>query len=330
MKEVIVTGSAGFIGSWTCRELLGRGYKVVGFDDYSKYGVIEREHDKHPNYELVKLDLSSNYIPSDLNPSFIIHCCAKVGGIRYFNERAFDLIASNAIIDAKVVAAAVNFFLGGNLERFIGLSSSMVYEGCDKYAELHHKDPWPTSEGMERIIPPPQSTYGFSKLHQEMLIKGAYLQYGLPYTIIRPFNASGSGEEDRLGDSHVIPDLVWKALSNPEDFSILGDGRQQRCYTSVRDIARGIVDAMESPKALNGTYNLSTDRVTSVMELAQLIWKRIYPDRPFICSKKPALENDVRKRIPNTFKAAADFKFEAKVSLEDSVDEVIEEMKKHL
>ena len=111
---------------------------------------------------------------------------------------------------------------------------------------------WPTPEGEQRRCPPPHSTYGFQKLATEYYAQGAWEQYQLPYTIVRPFNCVGVGERRalcekevlsgnvRLAMSHVVPDLIQKVLKGQDPLHILGDGRQVRHYTYGADLARGI------------------------------------------------------------------------------------------
>ena len=141
---------------------------------------------------------------------------------------------------------------------------------------------WPSFEGQEREVPPPLSSYGFQKLAVEYFAEAACDQYGLPYTIVRPFNCVGIGESRALGDvemlsgnvklamSHVVPDLVQKVLKGQDPLHILGDGKQIRHYTYGGDLAKGIVTAMEHPDALNEDFNLSTAESTTVLELAEV------------------------------------------------------------
>src|SRR5262249_55010710 len=145
----------------------------------------------------------------------------------------------------------------------------------------------------ERRCPPPRSTYGFQKLATEFFAQGAWEQYQLPYTIVRPFNCIGVGERRALSDqeilsgnvklamSHVVPDIVQKVLKGQDPLHILGEGNQVRCYTYGGDLARGIRLAIEAEEARNQDFNLSTSTATTVRELAELIWKKIKGDEPF-------------------------------------------------
>ncbi len=169
----------------------------------------------------------------------------------------------------------------------------------------------------------------------EYFAQGAHEQYGLPYTIIRPFNCIGIGERRarcdkevmsgnvRLAMSHVVPDLVQKILKGQDPLHILGEGNQIRHYTYGGDLARGIRLAIESPLALNEDFNLSTDESTTVRELAEIIWRKIKGDEPLrIVSDKPYCY-DVQKRVPMVEKARKLLRFEARTTLSEALDEII-------
>ena len=178
----------------------------------------------------------------------------------------------------------------------------MVYESATVF---------PTPEGAQLTSPPPISTYGFQKLASEYFAKGAWEQYQLPYTIVRPFNCVGIGERRALRDtdimsgnvklalSHVVPDLVLKVLKGQDPLHILGDGDQVRHYTYGGDLAHGIRLAMESDAAVNDDFNLSTAASTTVLELAEAIWHKIHADgRPFHFVSDAPFEHDVQLRVP--------------------------------
>jgi nucleoside-diphosphate-sugar epimerase len=202
----------------------------------------------------------------------------------------------------------------------------MVFESTDR---------WPSEEGDERRVPPPLSSYGFQKLAVEYFARAAWDQYKLPYTIVRPFNCVGIGESRALGDvevdsgnvklamSHVVPDLVQKILKGQDPLHILGSGDQVRHYTYGGDLARGIVDAVENDAARNDDFNLSTAESTNVLDLAELIWKKVKGDEPFRYVSDQAFEHDVQKRIPSVEKAKKILGFEATTTLDEMLDEVI-------
>ena len=329
MPKVLITGSSGFIGGYVVEELLSRGYDVVGLDNYSKYGRVTKSYDTHPRYTFVE----GNAVDVELMTNLLMDCdhfiagAALIGGISYFHAYAYDLLANNERIISSTCDAAIRAHRQGKLEKVTYLSSSMVYESA------HH---WPSVEGDQRKIPPPLSSYGFQKLAVEYFAQAAYDQYELPFTIVRPFNCVGIGEGRALGEvevlsgnvslamSHVVPDLVQKILKGQDPLHILGSGEQIRHYTYGGDLAKGIVRCMESPKALNEDFNISTSESTSVLELAELIWNKIHKStKPFSYVSDQAYEYDVQRRIPSTQKAKKLLDFECKTSLDQMLDEVI-------
>ena len=329
MPKVLITGSSGFIGGYVVEELLSRGYDVVGLDNYSKYGRVTKSYDSHPRYTFVEGDA----VDVELMTNLLMDCdhfiagAALIGGISYFHAYAYDLLANNERIMASTCDAAIRAHRQGKLEKVTYLSSSMVYESSQH---------WPSVEGDQRKIPPPLSSYGFQKLAVEYFAQAAYDQYKLPFTIVRPFNCVGIGEGRALGEaevlsgnvslamSHVVPDLVQKILKGQDPLHILGSGEQIRHYTYGGDLAKGIVRCMESPKALNEDFNISTSESTSVLELAELIWNKIHKlTKPFRYVSDQAYEYDVQRRIPSTQKAKEILGFECKTSLDQMLDEVI-------
>src|SRR5207253_9000945 len=140
-----------------------------------------------------------------------------------------DLLAENERITATAFDAAIYAQRRCRLQKITVLSSSMVFESATEF---------PTPEGAERHSPPPRSTYGFQKLATEYFAQGAWEQYCLPYTIVRPFNCAGIGERRGVRDrpvgrghlklavSHVVPDLVEEVLGGQGPLHNLGAGGQ--------------------------------------------------------------------------------------------------------
>src|SRR5206468_223448 len=128
----------------------------------------------------------------------------------------------------------------------------------------------------------------------------------------------------KLAMSHVVPDLVQKVLKGQDPLHILGDGSQVRHYTYGGDLARGIRLCMEHPAALNEGFNLSTETSTTVLELAELIWKKIHGSwKPFRTVSDEPFSYDVQCRIPSVEKARRLLGFNANTALDKILDEVI-------
>jgi UDP-glucose 4-epimerase len=327
--KILVTGAAGFICGYLTQELLEGGHEVVGLDNFSKYGRAEKSYDAHPRYTFVEGDAKNLGLLKELisECDHFVAAAAMIGGISYFHEFAYDLLAENERITAASFDAAIWAHRERKLQKITVLSSSMVFESATEF---------PTPEGAQRRCPPPRSTYGFQKLAVEFFVQGAHEQYKLPYTIASPFNCVGIGERRALADreimsgnvrlamSHVVPDLVQKVLKGQDPLHILGGGSQARHYTYGGDLARGIRLCIEHPAALNQDFNLSTAVRTTVLELAELVWHKIHgSSKPFRYVSDPAYQYDVQERSPSTEKAKRLLGFQATTPLAEILDEVV-------
>jgi nucleoside-diphosphate-sugar epimerase len=123
--------------------------------------------------------------------------------------------------------------------------------------------------------------------------------------------------------SHVLPDLVLKVLKGQDPLHILGSGNQVRHFTYGGDLARGIRLCIEHPAAYNEDFNLSTPVGTTILELAEKVWRRIRPGRPFRYVSDDPFPYDVQMRVPDVRRAREILGFEASTTLDRVLDEVI-------
>jgi len=322
--RVLVTGAAGFVGGYVVTELLNRGWQVTGLDNLSKFGEGHVPGAGRPGYRFVAGDARDLALVAGLlaGCEHFIAGAAMVGGVGYVHRYPYDLLAANERITAAACDAAIGAHRAGELRKVTFLSSSMVYENADG---------WPSREGQQLRMPPPATAYGFQKLAVEYFARAAWDQYGLPFTIVRPFNCVGAGEACPAGQggiSHVVPDLVYRALTGQDPLHVLGSGEQVRHYTYGGDLAAGIVTAMEHPAATGEDFNLAADRRTTVTELATLIWHKIHgPDSAPRLIRDEPYPDDVQRRVPDTAKARRLLGFTARTTLEEMIDEVIAEMR---
>lgn len=333
--KILVTGAAGFVGGYLAAELLAHGHEVVGIDNFSKYGRTEKSYDRDPRYRFIAGDVKDAELLKELAAECdqIVAGAAIIGGISLFHEYAYDLLAENDRIMAATFDAAIHAFKHHRLQKINVVSSSMVYECTTTY---------PTEEGEQLRCPPPQSTYGFQKLACEYYAKGAWEQYQLPFTIIRPFNCIGIGEKRALCDkevlsgnirlamSHVVPDLIQKTLKGQDPLHLLGNGNQIRHFTYGGDLAAGIRLCIERPEAVNEDFNLSTDVSTSIVELARMIWTKINGAKPFRYTSDPPFSYDVQKRVPSVAKARRLLGFAPATTLDAALDEIIPWIKRQI
>jgi UDP-glucose 4-epimerase len=239
----------------------------------------------------------------------VIHCAAIVGGIANFHRLPHTLTEVNNALYNAVVRAA----LDEDLERFVYVSSSMVFERAEVF---------PTPEDYIDDCPVPRSAYGFSKLTGEVYCRAAHDEHGLPYTICRPFNAYGPGEmpTDEPGIAHAVPDLIRKVLAGQRPLQIFGSGEQTRTLTHVDDIAGGIIAAMSSPAGLGEDFNISAADELTVAEIARIVWDACDADPElFELAHLPSFAVDVVRRWPSVEKARRLLGWEAKIDVHDGI-----------
>lgn len=307
--RVLVTGGAGFIGSEVVKQLLGSGYSVRVADDLSK---LEAKIPAKCEFFRVDLTDKQSALKVMQGVDYCIHLAAKIGGIGYFHKYPATILSENNKMYSAVFEAAVE----NKIKRIVYLSSSMVFESTNSF---------PSKEEDILKIPPPLSAYGFSKLVGEWYCQAFRFEFGLNYTIIRPFNAYGINEApgEEVGYAHVIPDLIKKILDGQYPLELLGDGKQTRCFTHVSDIARGIIMALKSPKAANSDFNIGFEKEIKVVDLAKLLWKKCQVKKPFKVKYIPGFKYDIRRRVPSSKRARMLLGWEPQKRLEDELPEII-------
>jgi len=321
-KNILWTGSEGFVGKVTIKKLLDLGHSVWGIDNFSKYGKSEVLN--HPNYhfiegdaknaDLLKRTMASNKI------NIFIGAAAVIGGIRLVHEYPYSLLEENEGITLAAFHACMYAYREINsFERIIVISSSMVYESAESF---------PIKESDLSSMKPPKTTYGFQKLMSEYYARSLFKEHYVPFTILRLFNVIGKNENTSEPLNHVIPDFVTRILKGEYPLKIFGTGQQLRNYTNVNDIAGGICECITNVRALNEDFNLATEEATSVLDLAKMIFNKIYPDREFKYTLVEGYQNDVQKNVTDTTKLKNVLKYTCSTSLSESLDTIIPWIKK--
>lgn len=308
-KKILVTGGCGFIGSEVVGQLIAKGYQVRVVDNLSK-----PESSVKKGYEFINVDLTDPFATNKVfrGVDVCINLAAKIGGIGYFHKYPATILSENNKIYSSTFEAAVK----NKIKRMVYISSSMVFESTDRF---------PSKEEDVNKIPPPVSSYGFSKLIGEWYCKSFADQYGLKYSICRPFNAYGINEfpGEEIGYAHVIPDLVKKILNGQYPLELLGDGQQTRCFTHVSDIADGIITVMESDKAVSEDFNVASPHEIKIIDLAKLLWELCGKKKGFRAKFVRSFKYDIKRRVPDTSKMKTLLGWEAKIELEDGLKDVV-------
>ncbi|HLD60208.1 MAG TPA: NAD-dependent epimerase/dehydratase family protein [Candidatus Bilamarchaeaceae archaeon] len=291
MAKVMVTGGAGFIGSRVVDELI-KEHEVTVVDNLSKGDIKNIDMNK---VEFKQADLCDASVTQNLldDIEYCFHFAAKIGGIGYFHKYPAEILRDNTLMLSNILDSARS---SKNFKKMVYISSSMVFERTSSF---------PSKEEDVFTSPPPISHYGFSKLVGEYYCKAFNEQYGINYTIFRPFNAYGPGEvpENEVGIAHVIPDLIKKVYVDKQyPIEILGNGSQVRAYTYTTDLANAIANLTFDKRTDNEDYNVANPNYYTVMELLEKIWRMCGPDKKLKIKSLPTFRDDVQKRIPSTKK----------------------------
>ena len=317
MSRVLVTGGAGTIGAAVVRRLLRDPDYEVRVSDQRQAPQWMREGCEVHTGDLRDLGQARE---ATAGCAQVIHLAAIVGGIANFHKLPHTLTSVNSALYDAIIQAALDH----DVERFVYVSSSMVFERATQY---------PTTEEHIWETPMPQSAYGFSKMAGEVWCRAAHDEHGLPYTICRPFNAYGPGEmpDDEPGIAHAVPDLIRKCLSGQHPLEIFGDGTQTRTLTHIDDIADGVVAAMQAPAGLNEHFNISASQELTVAEIARIIWEACERDpATFELAHLPTFAVDVVRRWPDVSKAREMLGWEAQIGVREGVAQTVEWLRERL
>lgn len=311
MTRVLVTGGAGTIGQALVRRLVtDPEWEVRVADQRTPPGWMREA------CEIEVGDLRDPAVAGRAlaGTTHVVHLAAIVGGIANFHKLPHTLLEVNTGLYNAVFRAA----LAEGVERLVYVSSSMVFERATLF---------PTPEEHVHEVATPRSAYGFSKLAGEVYCRALSDEHGLPYTIVRPFNAYGPGElpDDEPGIAHAVPDLIRKVLSGQRPLQIFGSGEQTRTLTYVDDIAEGIAVAMADPAAAGEDFNISASEELTVAEIARVVWEACGEDPAALeLERVPSFTVDVERRWPSVEKARRLLGWEAKVPVEDGVRRTVE------
>jgi dTDP-L-rhamnose 4-epimerase len=289
--RVLVTGGAGFIGSHLADALLARGYRVRVLD-----ALLEQVHGgsrSFPAYlsrdvETVRGDVRN---PDDVQRALedveaVFHFAAAVGVGQSMYE-----IESYTDINNRGTAVLLEALLRRPVAKLIVASSMSIYgEGLYRAADGHLSSPRPRSvaqlkagrweltdergEPLEPVPTPeskhaaPESIYALSKYDQEMMCLMFGRCYNVPVVALRFFNVYG--ERQALSNPYTGVLAIFAArYLNGRPPVIFEDGRQQRDFVHVRDLARGCVLALETPEARDTVFNLGSGEPHDILEIAQ-------------------------------------------------------------
>ena len=306
-KNVLVTGGAGFIGSWLCDVLVNSGAKVTAVDDLSTGRIKNITHlAENPKFKLVKRDVCAFRSTDKLDHVF--HMAGHASPDEY-QAHPIETLQTSSFGSANIAEAARK-----SDATLLFASTSEVYGDADVV---------PTPETYWGKVNPvgPRSCYDEGKRFAEALLMAYHKQYGLNVRIVRIFNSYGPRlREDGLY-GRAMSRFVMQALSN-EPITVYGDGKQTRSFCYIVDTVTALMLIATASKAKGEVVNVGSNQEVTILALANKIKELTKCRSPVTFHPLP--KDDPRRRCPDTGKLERMTGWKAKVPLEKGLERTIE------
>lgn len=319
MKNVLITGVAGMIGSHLLDEMLKLNYNVIGIDNLSYGSLVNIEHNlKHPNFKFYNVDINDfetlKILGRDIDT--IIHLAAykKIG------EK--DLAMPTFKINCK---GTENIF---EIAKMWG--SKVVFAST---SDVYGMSPdLPLNEDGDLLLGPSMIkrwSYAVSKLYGEQLAFAYYHDYNVPIVVIRYFGGFSPRSSFAWSGGHVP--IFIRAVLEDKELIVHGDGSQTRSMGFVSDLVHGTILTLENEDAIGEIINIGNDEELSIIDTADMIYDIAATGKEKKIKFVPMSEvfgkyKDIMRRIPDLTKAKRILGYEPKVKLEDAIKETIREI----
>ena len=268
--KILVTGSGGFIGSHLKEELIKKGYQVkafVHYNSFNNWGWLDTLHeDIMENAEIFQGDIRDpNGVEQAMKGVDAVFHLAALIAIPFSYHSPDTYVDTNIKGTLNVLQAARKM----GTKRVIVTSTSEVY-GTAQYVPIDEKHPF---QG--------QSPYSATKIGADRLAESFYRSFGLPVTIVRPFNTYGPRQSARA----VIPTIITQLLTGKTEIK-LGSLTPTRDFNYVKDTVNGFISIYESDKTVGEEINIATQREISIGELAAELIRQINPKAKIVCDEE--------------------------------------------
>jgi len=270
MKKVLVTGADGFIGSHLTESLLDKGYDVKAFvyyNSFNNWGWL----DTLPREKLDQIEIFAGDVrdPNGVREAMkgmhgVFHLAALIA-IPFSYHSPDSYVDTNIKGTLNVLQAAREL----DTERIMVTSTSEVY-GTAQYVPIDERHPY---QG--------QSPYSATKIGADRLAESFHRSFGLPISIVRPFNTYGPRQSARA----VIPTIISQLLAGKEEIK-LGSLTPTRDFNYVKDTAAGFIAIAESERSIGEEINIATQQEISIGTLAEEIISQINPKARIICDEQ--------------------------------------------
>ena len=317
--KALVTGGAGFIGSYLTERLLLRKNQVVVLDNLSTGRYQNIQHlEKNSDLQFVEGDILDESLMDKLieRVDVVFHLAAAVG---------VELIIKNPLgsMITNIKGSEVILEIAHRYRKKVLLTSSSEIYGKNTNGPLKEDD--------DRILGSPLKSrwsYSTSKAVDEILAYVYWKEKGVPAVIVRLFNTVGPRQTGAYG--MVIPRFGAQALKD-EPLTIYGDGKQSRCFLHVKDAVKGIMNLAEQPKAVGLAFNIGSQEEITIEELAKKIIelsnsksKLIYI--PYDKAYEEGFE-DMPRRVPDITRISSLVGFKPTIDLTETIKDVVKSYK---
>ncbi len=310
MKKILVTGGAGFLGSFLCEKLLNQGHEVIALDNYFSGSKKNIAHlFSNSNFEALRHDITQ---PLHIEVDEIYNFACPASPIHYQHNPvhtvktcvmgAINVLELARNVKAKVIQASTSEIYGDPLihpqhEKYLGNVNTMG----------------------------PRSCYDEGKRVAETLFSDYYHQYGVDIRVIRIFNTYGPRMS--INDGRVVSNFIVQALKG-ENLTMYGKGDQTRSFCYVDDLIDGIISFMNYQGDDYGPINLGNPHEFTMLELAKKILKLTNSNSKIIFKDLP--QNDPLQRKPVIDRAKNLINFSPEIELEEGLTRTIDYFKKEL
>jgi nucleoside-diphosphate-sugar epimerase len=316
----LVTGGAGFIGSYLVNALLARGDTVVALDNLQTGRLTNLdEASESPGFHFVHGSVLDELVVDELvhQCDVVVHMAAAVG-VRLVVEQPLKSLTTNIRGSQVVIEAAHRY-----RRKILMTSTSEIY-GKNSLGPLH--------ETADRILGNPSVVrwaYSTAKAVDEILANCYHRERGLPTVVVRLFNTVGARQSPAYG--MVIPRLVQQALRG-EPLTVYGDGRQTRCFAHVLDVVEALLRLLDDEAAIGHTFNIGSSEEISIGRLAEAIIARTESrSRVQLIPYDEAFGadfEDMQRRVPDTAKLRALTGWQPRFTLADVLNDAITEARR--
>ncbi len=310
---VLITGGAGFIGSWTCETLLTLGARVICLDNFAsglKDNISHLESDE--DFTFIKHDISKP-IRIDKKLDIVMHMASRASPFE-FDKFPIQILKANTL--GIWVALGIAKKHGA---KFLYTSTSEVYGDPDQRFV-------PTPETYNGNVNPvgPRSCYDEAKRAGEAFVMAYRSQHGMDTRMVRIFNTYGP--KMRADDIYgrVVPRFIEQALNN-DPITVFGDGTQTRSFTYITDQVEGILRLASTDKASGEVVNIGNDKERTILDLALMVKELTGSSSDITFHPLPV--DDPKRRCPDISKAKRLLKWQPKVGLKEGLLKTINAFK---